>query len=374
MAEVLVGNVLNSKMKTLVNTVNCVGIMGKGIALQFKEKYPEMFKDYSKRCYKHQVKPGVPYLYTDFIGTSVINFPTKDHWRSPSHIEDIKRGLDIFVEKYKEWGIQSVAFPPLGCGNGGQLWSIIGRMMYQKLSKVDIPVEIYAPYGTPPNELKIGFLTQKVLLEDYNHINPLNAKLSSDKIAILEIIYELENLSHVTPIGRVNFQKICYIGTEVGIDTKLNFHKGYYGPFSPDDVKELFHLFANTNLIVEKPHGTMIEIRTGPKYLDIRNKYQMQLNQLKPKISKVVDLFSRIKSTSQAEEVTTVYYAYKQLKEHRNNEIISEQELYDYILSWKKKWNNSDKRKNLSSTIRNLTTLKWINVTFDDAFTIDEFI
>jgi len=341
--------------------------MGKGIALQFKEKYPEMFKDYSKKCLRKQVKPGVPYHYKDIIGTSVINFPTKDHWRSPAHIEDIIRGLDVFVKNYKEWGITSVAFPPLGCGNGGQLWSVIGRLMYQKLSKIDIPIEIYAPYGTPPYELKPEFLTQKLLFEDYNYTNQLNTKLSSDKIAILEILYELENLSHVAPIGRVIFQKICYIGTEVGLNTKLNFHKGYYGPFSPEDVKELFHLFANTNLIIEKPHGRMIEIKTGPKYIDARNKYQVQLNQLKPKINKVVDLFSRIKNTKQAEEVTTVYYAFKQLKVNRRKDVISEQELVDYILTWKKAWDDKDKRENVSSAIRNLTTLGWIHVKFDES-------
>jgi len=372
MIEILVGNVLDSNKKTLVNTVNCVGVMGKGIALLYKERYPEMFKDYLKKCRNKSVSPGVPYLYTDLKGTSILNFPTKDHWRSPSHIEDIVRGLDIIVENYKRWGITSIAFPPLGCGNGGQSWSVVGRIMYQKLSNLDIPIEIYAPFGTPNNELRIDYLSQKVLIEDYDPIFRINSRLSADKIAILEIVYRLENASHVAPVGRTTFQKICYIGTEVGLKTGLKFNKGYYGPFSSDDVKQLFFTFANSNLITEKPAGRMIRIETGPTYREIREKYQSQLQELQPKIDKVVDLFSRIKSTDQAEEIATVYFAFKELKTNKTDKKITEQDLYDYILEWKKKWIDPEKCKNVASAIRNLTSMGWISVSFSDSLKIDE--
>ncbi len=159
MVDILVGDIFQSKAQTLVNTVNCVGVMGKGIALLFKQRYPDMYRDYVRRCKNNQVKPGIPYHYSDIFGNSIINFPTKDHWRSPSRVEDIVTGLDYFVVNYRDWGIKSVAFPPLGCGNGGQSWCIIGRIMYQKLSEVEIPVEIYAPFGTPPIELGEEFLS-----------------------------------------------------------------------------------------------------------------------------------------------------------------------------------------------------------------------
>src|SRR4051794_5070539 len=109
------GNLLNSRAQTLVNTVNCVGIMGKGIALAFKRRYPAMFTDYVKRCDAGVVKLGEPYLYRadDHL---IVNFPTKDHWRSVSRLDDIETGLRYLKEHLHEWGITSLAVPPLGCG------------------------------------------------------------------------------------------------------------------------------------------------------------------------------------------------------------------------------------------------------------------
>ncbi len=374
MVEVMVGDVLQSKAQTLVNTVNCVGVMGKGIALLFKQRYPNMYRDYVGRCRNNRVKPGIPYHYTDLFGNSIINFPTKNHWRSPSRIEDIVTGIDYFIDHYKEWGIESVAFPPLGCGNGGQDWRIIGRIMYQKLSQVDIPVEIYAPFGTAQNELSKEFLSQKVLLENYNQVNNAKNELTSEKLAILEVLQRLENRTHTAPVGRVIFQKICFIVTETGIDTKFKFQKGFYGPFSPEDVNKTIHLFANSNLIVENRLGRMIAISTGPEYPKVRKKYMKQLAELEPQIEKTVDLFSRIKNTEQAEEAATVYYAYKELLKKKSGRPVTEQELFDYIFSWKKKWNNPEKCRKIASAIRNLAMLKWITVTFSNSLPVDEIL
>ena len=145
MIKVLIGNMFESKSQTLVNTVNCVGVMGKGIAQEFKKRFPEMYKEYKDLCNSGQVRLGYPYHYKDFFDVSIINFPTKKHWRAMSRLDDIINGLDMFIEKYKQWGIESVAIPPLGCGNGGLEWQIIGPIIYQKLRSIDIPVEIYAP-------------------------------------------------------------------------------------------------------------------------------------------------------------------------------------------------------------------------------------
>jgi len=91
--NILVGDILKSKAQTLINTVNCVGIMGKGIALEFKKRFPEMFEDYVEKCERKEVKPGLPYLYRSLFPTQILNFPTKDHWKSVSRISDIELGL-----------------------------------------------------------------------------------------------------------------------------------------------------------------------------------------------------------------------------------------------------------------------------------------
>lgn len=111
------GNLLASSAHALVNTVNCVGVMGKGIALAFKRKYPEMFDDYVRRCDRGEVRLGEPYVY-DAGNRLILNFPTKDHWRAVSRLEDIVAGLEHLTKHYRAWGIRSLAVPPLGCGNG----------------------------------------------------------------------------------------------------------------------------------------------------------------------------------------------------------------------------------------------------------------
>lgn len=126
MMRVLINDIFQSKAQTLVNTVNCVGIMGKGLALEFKKRFPDMFKDYAERCTRGEVRLGKPYVYKSLLPPWIINFPTKEHWRSVSNLQDITRGLDYLVNHYKEWGITSLAVPPLGCGEGQLEWRIVG--------------------------------------------------------------------------------------------------------------------------------------------------------------------------------------------------------------------------------------------------------
>lgn len=139
------GNILNSPAQTLVNPVNCVGVMGKGLALQFRRRFPSMFRDYVKRCQQGEVRIGEPYLYRGkFLW--ILNFPTKVHWRNPSQLEYIVEGLNHFRLKYRQWGVESVAFPALGCGCGNLNWEQVLPVMESILGEIeDIRVEIYAP-------------------------------------------------------------------------------------------------------------------------------------------------------------------------------------------------------------------------------------
>ena len=159
MFRALIGDLFESQAQTLVNTVNCVGVMGKGVAEQFKQRFPAMFEDYKSRIDPKTVRLGEPYLYRDLSGLQIVNFPTKDHWRSPSRLADIEHGLDYLVAHIAEWRIPSVALPPLGCGNGGLEWSEVGPLTYRKLHELPIDVEVYAPYGTPKQQLTEEFLS-----------------------------------------------------------------------------------------------------------------------------------------------------------------------------------------------------------------------
>jgi uncharacterized protein YwgA len=326
-----------------------------------------MFADYLARCRAKQIKLGEPYLYRDLLGASVINFPTKDHWRSPSRLDDIVHGLDYLVGHAGEWGLQSLAIPPLGCGNGGLDWSLVGPIMYQKLSGLDIPVDIYAPFGTPQRQLTLEFLDQAITAENVK--GRQQQKLNPTWLTLLEVVKELSEQSYANPVGRTIFQKIAYIITEQGVDTGFKFGQGDYGPFS-HELQEAIKVFANTNLIEEQTLGRMTAIRVGPAYESFRQKHAEELARYQRKIDKTVDLFSRIKNTEQAEEVTTVLFAARKLKKKGDAEAVSEQDIYQYIISWKKSWDKEDKRKAIGGAIRNLEMLDWMRLKYSETLVI----
>ena len=131
-----IGNLFSSKCDWLVNTVNCVGVMGKGIALEFKNRYPAMFENYRNICKKGLLRPGKLWVWRG-EDKNILCFPTKDHWRYPSRLEWIEQGLIKFLDNYKRLGIKTIAFPLLGCNNGGLSESIVLPMMNYYLGKAE---------------------------------------------------------------------------------------------------------------------------------------------------------------------------------------------------------------------------------------------
>ena len=137
------GDIFKSPAQVITNTVNCVGVMGAGLALQFKNRYPELFIDYKSRCDRNAVQPGVPYLFEN-EKVQILNFPTKRHWKENSRLEDIEAGLKYLAKNYNEMGIGSLALPPLGCGLGGLNWLDVKALMVENLSDlIDLEVFVY---------------------------------------------------------------------------------------------------------------------------------------------------------------------------------------------------------------------------------------
>ncbi|MGA4246942.1 type II toxin-antitoxin system antitoxin DNA ADP-ribosyl glycohydrolase DarG [Ralstonia nicotianae] len=360
MFKVLIGDMFASRAQTLVNTVNCVGIMGKGVAQEFKRRFPAMFDDYKARCDRNMVRLGEPYLYRDLSGLWVLNFPTKDHWRSPSRLRDVEAGLDYLASHIQEWGIESIAMPPLGCGNGGLDWAEVGPLIYRKLAQLPISVELYAPYGTPKSEVSEDFLRSPVQMSLEGKGRKADA-FRPEWAIVLEILRELQEQPYAAPVGRTIFQKICYVATEMGIPTGFTFGKGSYGPFS-EDVGKALHVFANKNWIQEERLGKMIAMRVTEQFERELKNYSENIESNRKKINKAVDLFSRIKSTEQAEEVLTVLYASRQIKARNPASEVDEQSLLDFIIDWKKSWNSPAKREAVADAIRSLVMLGWMRL------------
>lgn len=140
------GDLFQSPLHTLTNAVNTVGVMGAGIAKEFKLRYPRMFDDYERRCKAEELRVGEPYVWRGpDVGKLILNFPTKQHWRGKSEILWIEQGLQFLCDHYISWELKSLAMPALGCNHGGLRWSQVRPIMERYLRDLEIPVEVYEP-------------------------------------------------------------------------------------------------------------------------------------------------------------------------------------------------------------------------------------
>lgn len=358
MINILVGDLFESKCQTLVNTVNAVGIMGKGIALEFKKRFPDMFADYEALCAEGKVKLGEPYLYKRLTPPWILNFPTKGHWRSVSKLSDIVRGLKYFEQHYKEWGVTSIAMPPLGCGYGQLEWRIVGPTIYRFMKSLNILVELYAPLGTPPDELTAEFLSREIC--QAVPVAKANNKIEPGLVAVVEVMSRIEKEPYHWPIGRTMFQKIAYFATEFGLRTGLSYTRGSFGPFS-SDLKEKITKLVNNGLIKEEQIGRMFSIKTGPAFNDALKLYCEEIEKAQSVIERLTDLFLRINNTHQAEIASTIHFA-AQSFEKASKQQPSETDVLNAVMEWKQRRTPAFEEKEIAQTIRNLASLGLISV------------
>ncbi|HSW02782.1 MAG TPA: macro domain-containing protein [Sedimentisphaerales bacterium] len=369
MIGVYIGDIFDSKAQTLVNTVNCVGVMGKGIALEFKTRFPDMYDDYVQRCRDKKVGLGQPYLYKCLTPPWILNFPTKDHWRSISRLEDIVAGLRYLEAHYRQWGITSLAVPPLGCGQGQLEWRVVGPTLYRHLKELDIAVELFAPFGTPHEELKPAFLDDLRESQTACSRTGTSYRIAPAWVALVEILHELENEPYHRPVERTTFQKIAYFATESGVPTGLHYRRGSFGPYAAD-VKRQVTALVNNGLIHEEQLGRMFAVRVGRTFEDARRAYADQIAPWRETLAKIVDLFMRM-DTPQAEIAATVHFAAKEIK-HRGKEEANEVDILREVMQWKQHRRPPLNEKEVALTIRNLNMLSWIGAKVSDDLPITE--
>jgi O-acetyl-ADP-ribose deacetylase (regulator of RNase III)/uncharacterized protein YwgA len=358
MLQVRIGNVLESSAQTLVNTVNCVGIMGKGIALDFKKRFPDMFKDYAARCTRGEVRLGEPYVFKTLLPPWILNFPTKKDWRSVSRESDIVAGLEYLEKHYREWGIESLAVPPLGCGNGGLEWSSVGPILFNHLSRLDIPVELFAPYATPREQLTSDFLSQARMAVGKGSRVP--ARVEPAWVALVAILDRISREPYHWPVGRTTFQKIAYFATAEGLPTGLAHARGSYGPFA-EDLKAIESRLINNNLLQEEERGRMILVKPGPEFERVATEMRAGLQRWEPIVERVADLFLRISTTHQAEIAATVAFTARALQRSTGTKP-TEQAVLNEVKRWKQRRNPAPEETEVASFIRDLATLGWVDV------------
>jgi uncharacterized protein YwgA len=345
-------------MHALVNTVNTVGIMGKGVALAFKKQYPAMFLDYVRRCDRHEVKLGQPYPY-DAGDHLIINFPTKRHWRSVSRLSDIVAGLEYLEDHYRDWKIRSLAVPPLGCGNGQLEWRVVGPVLLRHLRRLDVPVELYAPRGS-----SLLSETQLELLGERNEQAEPEWHLAPWLVAIAEIVHRLESQRYHWPVGRVMLQKIVYFATEAGLPTDLQFEAASFGPFTPD-LKAAVARMQNNGLIIERQRGRMLEVLSGPALDDARASYKDRLERWSDLIDRVVDLAARF-DTKGAEIAATVHFTAENLQTQLDR-TPTITEVISAVEKWKSQRQPQLTRDDILRAVVNLGTQGWLTVEPDSA-------
>jgi O-acetyl-ADP-ribose deacetylase (regulator of RNase III) len=220
------GNLLAAEVEALVNTVNTVGVMGKGIALQFKRAYPANFSAYKAACDRGEVRPGHMFVFD--AGTPgprryIVNFPTKRHWRDPSRVEDIESGLDALVAAVAEHRIGSIAIPALGCGNGGLDWREVRPLIERACARMPaVRAVVYPPEGAPgPAEMPNATARP-----------PLTPPTAMLLVLISRYLHRAGRQEVRDGISELEIHKLAYFLQLAGAPLRLEFTRGHYGPYA----------------------------------------------------------------------------------------------------------------------------------------------
>lgn len=216
------GNILDAEAEALVNTVNCVGVMGRGIALQFKNVFPENFKAYAAACARGAVEPGRMFVYDTgelTLPRYIVNFPTKRHWRGKSRIEDIEAGLTALVGEVRSRGIRSIAVPPLGSGLGGLDWAQVKPLIERAMAELtDVNVLIFEPGG--------------VAADSRANRSTKVPKLTQGRAALVGLMNRYLGGLMDPAVSLLEVHKLMYFQQAAGEPLQLRYVKGLYGPYA----------------------------------------------------------------------------------------------------------------------------------------------
>ncbi len=311
------GNLLECKAEALINTVNCVGVMGKGIALQFKERFPDNFRAYYKACKAKEVQLGKMFVYETQSLTGpyfIINFPTKGHWRSGSRLCDVEAGLDNLLEVIKKYKISSIAIPPLGCGLGGLDWPAVKGLIESKLGVLsDVDITVYQP-GLVPTTLAVG--------------EKKEPKMTEGRAVMVTLIEHYLKAFLDPQITLLELHKLMYFSYISGMVQKLRFVKAPYGPYAENlrhvlnDVEG--YLIAG-NDGTESPDRSLFLL---PGAFEKAQAYLDGNDEIRSRLNRVIDLVHGFESSFGMELLATVHWVLT------HTEIESRADVYDAVYSW----------------------------------------
>lgn len=296
------GDLLQSSAQALVNTVNCEGYMGKGIAYQFKLQYPETNIDYVRACKTKELQIGKLHYFTE-KGKIIINFPTKDKWRAKSKLEYVELGLDELINLVNKQNIKSVAIPPLGSGNGGLIWAEVKALIQDKLSDLANEIDIYI-YEPSQN-----YIAQPTV----------EPKLNMSALVLMQVKKELSKFD------TLRLQKTAYFINVFSGQNYFKFKRHKFGPYDNSisiiskSIKEFqkYHNVKNTDEAYRILYNKIVS-----------GKVEISLNQLIPSIKEAALYVNSIETNHELECIATILFLIQEQK------VLSEQEIVKYFKDW----------------------------------------
>lgn len=296
------GDLLSDSAEALVNTVNCVGVMGRGIALQFKKQFPDNFTAYEQACKADKIKLGKMFIWENqsiFGKSYIINFPTKSHWRKKSQLTDIANGLDDLVKIIKQYQIKSIAIPPLGSGLGGLDWNQVKLLIEEKLISL--------------NEVKITVYEPSAIAEKKRIASQAAPNITPGRAALLGLMQRYLDGLLDPYISLLEVHKLMYFLQESGEELRLNYTKNTYGPYA-ENLRHVMHKLEGHYIQGyqdggDEPNKPLKII--GNAQAQAANFLQQKPNTLK-NLERVAELVDGFETSSGLELLSTVHWLAKE--------------------------------------------------------------
>ena len=313
------GDILAEDAEALVNTVNCVGVMGRGIALQFKKAFPNNFRAYAEACGRGEVRPGRMFVFETGGLTNpryIVNFPTKRHWRGNSRIEDIETGLADLARLIRERGISSIAIPPLGSGLGGLEWGAVRQRIEEALRGFnDLRIVVFEPKGAP----EAGSMARGREVP----------KMTSGRAALIGLMDRYLRGLLDPFVTLLEIHKLMYFMQIAGQPLKLKFAKASYGPYA-ENLRHVLHAveghfisgYADGGDAPDKP----LELVPGAVEDAVAVLYRS--HQTRQRFDRVADLVDGFESSFGLELLSTVHW----VLEH--DPVASREDLVARVYGW----------------------------------------
>ncbi len=345
MIEYKSGDILREDVEALINTVNCVGVMGRGIALQFKKVFPENFKNYAAACKQKEVQPGRMFVYETGLLTNpryIINFPTKRHWRGKSRMEDINAGLKALVEVIHQYNIRSIAIPPLGSGLGGLEWADVKPCIETALNPLtEVRVMIYEPVGAPRAD--------KIV---HNREVP---KMTAGRAALVELLNRYLNGLLDPFVTLLEAHKLMYFMQEAGEPLRLKYQQAHYGPYA-ENLRHVFNAIEG-HLISGYADGGDTpdkQLKLVPGASQDATAFLKQHAQTRKRFDKVSELVEGFESPFGMELLSTVHWVIK------NNNVHTLEDTVKHTYTWNARKQQFTRRQ-IALAIERLVKKGWID-------------